>query len=89
MLWESCSKSNLEQLSHSMFCKNICTKYFYFGCYIINIHQITTNIRFSQKGLQGLFDFGLKPNLALTLSKLGPKLVTVIDLEIYVTSSPL
>ena len=23
MLWESCSKSNLEQLSHSMFCKNI------------------------------------------------------------------
>ena len=23
MQWESCSKSNLEQLSHSMFCKNI------------------------------------------------------------------
>ena len=23
MLWESCSKFNLQQLSHSMFCKNI------------------------------------------------------------------
>ena len=23
MLWESCSEFNLEQLSHSMFCKNI------------------------------------------------------------------
>ena len=23
MLWESCLKSNFEQLSHSMFCKNI------------------------------------------------------------------
>ena len=56
---------------------------------LINIHKITTNIRFSQKGLQGLFDFGLKSNQAITLSRLGPKLVTVIDLELYVTSSPL